>query len=170
MVPETKPEPSKGFVLPVVVFGTIELHRIQRELEALEDYFAQSQIRAAGKQVPLPQLSRLLYGMAADNDLNLLIQEQRTKLAALLKEIADSAPVVHISFAADPSSNFTAKIVEWFRKNIHPYCMVQLGLQPAIAAGCVLRTPNHILDFSLAHHFSDKRELLVTALAGGPKA
>jgi hypothetical protein len=169
MAPEAQEASSKGFVLPILVFGTIELHRLQRELESLEDYFAQSQIRAAGKQVPLPQLSRLLYGLSADNDLNLLDEKQRAKLASLLKEIADHAPVIHISFAADPSSAFTAKVVAWFRKNIHPYCLVQLGLQPAIAAGCVVRTPNHMLDFSLAHHFTEKRELLVTALAGGSK-
>ena len=72
--------------------------------------------------------------------------------------------MIHISFAADPSAAFTDKIVAWFRENIHPFVLIQVGLQPTIAAGCVVRTANHSFDFSLRQHFTKQRQLLIDKL------
>jgi len=152
--------------LPVLIFGPVEIHRLQRELEALEEYLEQTAIREPGKQAPLPRTSRLLEALAGNNRFNLLVADERQELATFLKQIDHQAPVIHISFAADPSSAFMAKIVAWFRTNIHPYALVQLGLQPTIAAGCIVRTSNKSFDFSLRHHFYDHRQLLLEALGG----
>jgi len=160
---------ARSLELPVLIFGPVEIHRLQRELESLEDYMTQANIREKGKQAPLPKTSRLLEGLAGNNNFNLLLAEDRKKLATFLKNVGMKAPVIHISFAADPSSAFTAKIVAWFRTNIHPYALVQLGLQPSIAAGCVVRTSNKSFDFSLRNRFHDKRALLLESIEGGAK-
>ena len=73
---------------------------------------------------------------------------------------------MHISFAADPSASFTEKIVAWFRENIHPNILVQIGLQPNIAAGCVVRTANKIFDFSLRENFNQSQQSLIDAIGG----
>lgn len=151
--------------LPTLVFGIIEVRRLSRELEALEEYMHQAGLREAGeRQDTLPRVSRLLDEISAANNLNLLQSDDRQKLADFLRQIAQTAPTVHISFASDPSAAFTVKIVGWLRQNMHPYTLVRLGLQPSIAAGCVLRTANKSFDFSLRHHFDEQRALLMQAL------
>jgi F0F1-type ATP synthase delta subunit len=159
--------PTKRLELPTLVFGPIELRRLLREIEAVEEYLSQSSIREPGTQIALPKTSRILDALAGNNALNLLVEDDRKRLSAFLKEIEKKAPVIHISFAADPSSAFTAKIVAWLRTNIHPYALLQLGLQPSIAAGCVLRTTNKQFDFSLRNRFLENRDLLVKAISGG---
>ncbi len=148
----------------MLVFGAVELRRLQRELETLDDYIRQVSLREAGKQPSLPRTSRLLEAAAAENHLNLLKTRDREQLAAFLTWVLQSAPQLHMSFAVDPSAAFTAKIVAWLRGNIHPQALVHLGLQPTIAAGCVLRTTNKTFDFSLRERFTAKRQLLVQAL------
>jgi F0F1-type ATP synthase delta subunit len=161
---EQPSEQKRRLVLPVLIFGNLELHRILRELLALEDYIRQNEIRQPGKQTALPKTSRMLDEISTQNKLNLLLADHRQYLIGALENISEKAPVIHISFASDPSSAFMAKIVEWFRSNVHPYALVQLGLQPAIAAGFVLRTTNKQFDFSLAKHFEKQAHLLVEAL------
>jgi F0F1-type ATP synthase delta subunit len=152
--------------LPTLIFGPVEVRRLQRELEALDEYLQQSAIREAGKQASLPKTSRLLDALANNNTMNLLVDADRTKLHTFLGKVETKAPVIHISLAADPSSAFTAKLVAWLRTNIHPYALLSLGLQPSIAAGCVVRTANKSFDFSLRNHFHDQRRLLIDAIAG----
>jgi F0F1-type ATP synthase delta subunit len=157
---------DRSLELPLLLFGPVEVHHVQRELEALEEFLTQADIRQPGKTVTMPKTSRSLDAVAGNNNFNLLQAEDRKKLRSFLQTVATSAPVVHISFAADPSSTFTAKVVAWFRTNIHPYALIQLGLQPSIAAGCIVRTDNKMFDFSLRNHFQDKRSLLIEALQG----
>jgi F0F1-type ATP synthase delta subunit len=160
---------TKSLELPTLIFGPVEIHRLLRELEALEEFMTQANIREKGKQPALPKTSRLLEGLAGNNGFNLLLAEDRTKLTKFLQLIETKAPVIHISFAADPSSAFAAKIVAWLRTNIHPYALLHLGLQPSIAAGCIVRTNSRSFDFSLRNRFHDQRPLLLKSIESGLK-
>lgn len=157
---------ARRLELPTLIFGPVEVRRLQRELESLDDYIEQAAIRDAGKQPALPKTSRLLDALANNNNLNLLVEADRSKLKTFLKKVEEKAPTIHISFAADPSSAFTAKIVAWLRMNIHPYALLSLGLQPDIAAGCVVRTRNKAFDFSLRNRFAEQHQLLTDSIAG----
>lgn len=160
-------EQSTGnmFVLPTQVFGVVEVRRLSRELEQLDEYLRQASLReGGGKQPALPRFSRLLDSTASENHLNLLQADDRERLIEELQKTLDSAPVIHLSFASDPSANFLEKIVSWLRDNIHPVTLIRLGLQPSIAAGCVLRTQNKAFDFSLRHRFDEERGLLLMSL------
>ena len=150
--------------LPVLVFGISEIRRLGRELESLEDYLQSVEIRQPGTQPALPRLSRLLDALAAENQLNLLQEADRKKLGEFLEHIEHKAPNIHISFASDPSSNFTAKIVTWLRANIHPHIMLSLGLQPTITAGCIIRTDNRVIDLSLRERFTKQQAELINSL------
>ncbi len=156
------------FVLPKQVFGVIEVRRLSRELEAVDEYLHQASLREGGsKQGNLPKVSRLLDATASENHLNLLQSDDRKQLAEALSKTLEQAPVVHMSFASDPSAAFLEKVVGWLRENIHPLVLIRLGLQPSIAAGCVLRTANRSFDFSLRHRFTEQRDLLLYSLEGG---
>lgn len=155
--------PSRQFTLPVLVFGGVEVRRLQREVEALEEFIRQSSIRKPGTQPTLPRMSRLCEGLAADNQLNLLQPDHRQAMLHFLQSVEQGAPRIHISFAADPSAAFTAKLVVWLRQNIHPFALLTVGLQPNMAAGCIVRTNNKQFDFSLRERFAHSEALLLQA-------
>jgi len=158
-------KPGRKFVLPTLVFGVVEVHRLLRELESLESYFRQANVRGARTTKDmLPKVSRMLDSLATENNCNLLMAPERAMLKQFLEVVNVQAPRVHVSFASDPSAAFTAKIVAWFRNSVHRAILVQVGLQPTIAAGCVVRTTNKSFDFSLRHHFDEQRGLLIGAL------
>lgn len=162
------PEQPKGpqLNLPTLVFGVVEVRRLQRELESVHEYFEQDKLRPAGQQGAGLKISRLLDTVAHENNINLQHAAQRDILALFFTQVLTNAPVVHISFAADPSAAFTAKIVTWLRANVHPLALLQLGLQPSIAAGCIVRTPNHVFDFSLRHRFNAQHAVLMQTIKG----
>ena len=162
--PEAVPAAASALKLPILVFGVVEVRRLKRELESLEDYMSQAAIRTPGKQAALPRLSRLLDALAAENHLNLLQPAHRAALKTFLMSTERTAPKVHISFAADPSSAFTAKMVAWLRAHIAPDTLLDVGLQPTIAAGCIVRTANKVFDLSLRNRFADADGLLMDAL------
>ena len=100
------------------------------------------------------------------NHFNLLQTADRRAAAAFLLSVKQNAPVLHISFATDPTAAFTVKIIIWLRTNILPYLLLKIGLEPRIAAGCIIRTPSKQYDFSLRRHFIDQRDQLISALKG----
>ena len=157
-------EAQQQFVLPILIFGLPEVRRLKLELEALEDFMRQSLIREPGRQPQLPRLSRMCEALVAENKLNLLLDADRKRLQLFLTNVASSAPTLHISFAADPSSAFTAKVVTWMRKQLHPHALLQVGLQPTIAAGCIVRTMNKEFDFSLRENLIKRENLLMEAI------
>ena len=164
MAHEAAPAHHSTLSLPDSVTGLTDVTRLQREADTLDEYLRQAGLRKGGDANKLPKIPIMLDDIATVNHLNLLHQADRQKLAQFLKMLQSSAPVVHMSFASEPSTEFTTKIITWLRQNIHPLLLVQVGLQPSIAAGCTLRTTNKVFDFSLRQHFLRNRQLLVDAL------
>jgi hypothetical protein len=164
------PEPE-GMQLPFTVMGPGDIARLRRELDLVDDFLHQAAIRKTGEPMKLPPTTAVLDDLAETNKCNLLSEPDRKQLSAFLVTTQKTAPVMHISFAVDPSESFMVKIIKWFRENIHPAVLLQVGLQPNIAAGCVLRTPNKQFDFSLKKNFAEKRDLLIQKIhetnAGG---
>jgi hypothetical protein len=157
--------------LPLGVVGRADVRRMQHELEELENFLQQAKIRHPGTKVNMPRATRMLEEVVTLNKFNLLQPVDRQKAMIFLQGLLDHAPTAHVSFSSDPSASFTAKIVQWFRAEIDPHTLVDVGLQPNIAAGCIVRTANRVFDFSLREHFNQQRGLLTAALASvGPVA
>jgi hypothetical protein len=111
-------------------------------------------------------LSRLLDSVARENGYNLLEDKSRTELEGKLNDILGKAPLLHISFASEPSPRALEQILSWFRQNIHPQALLQVGLQPTIAAGCTLRTANKFFDMSMRDYLKQQEGYLVQLIAG----
>ena len=157
-------QPKSQIQLPVQVIGPVDVNRLIREVEGLNDFMMQSAIRMPGSSMKLPRTSRLFDEFIAVNHFNMLQTADRRAAATFLQSIKQQAPVIHMSFASDPTAAFTVKIVMWLRANIHPYLLIQIGLEPRIAAGCIVRTPNKQFDFSLRRHFIAQRDQLINVL------
>ena len=161
-----KPASQKqAMVLPVQVSTPVDVGRLLRETQEVKETLLQLQLRQAGKQPALPKISSGLDQLVQLNKLNLLQEADRKQLETFLKTLKDSAPVVHVSFSADPSVSFMEKLVAWLRREIDPLIIVTVGLQPAIGVGCVVRTTNKQYNFSLRENFKKKRDLLREQIA-----
>ena len=137
-----------------------DLARVTRELEALDDSLYQAGLRKPGQPTKLARSSATLEELARLNGVSLLDAKQRAQLIELLHALLEHAPHVRMSLAAEPSGRFVQEVIVWMRGNIHPTVLVEIGLQPSLAAGCMLRTPNKVFDMSLRHRFEEQRHLL----------
>jgi len=153
----------KKLELPLTVIGPADVGRLMLEMERLDEALRAAALRSGG-EVKMPKTSRPLDDVAEINKLDLLTKDDRQQLKEFLVSVRDHAPVIHISFASEPSAAFTLKIVEWMRSNIARYLLVQVGLQPSIAAGCVVRTTNKVFDMSLRRYLDSSSGLLLEAL------
>lgn len=161
---------QKILTLPLQVVGRVDLGRLLREAMAVDDFMAQTAIREPGTSMKMPRTSKLLDEMLTANKLNILIEDQRHQLLEFLKEVNRDAPLLHMSFSADPSPLFLKRLMSWLRAEIHPMVLVQVGLQPSIGAGCIVRTPSKYFDFSLRQHLTGRRDVLMQKLAVTPSA
>jgi hypothetical protein len=154
--------------LPVLVISPSDLGRLVRELAAIDDQLLQLKLRQPGSEVKLPKTTQLMDQLVSQNGLSLLQVGDRDWLIEALEAIRKHAPILHISFSVDPSTVFLSKLMVWLRREIHPFVLISIGLQPNIAAGCVVRTTNQVFDFTLRRNFADKRDKLKQALIAAP--
>jgi F0F1-type ATP synthase delta subunit len=149
-----------------MVVGPADLAKLQREINGLDDFFVAAKARQAGTAIQPPKLTRVLNQMAKDNNINLLEANERQKLAVSLQSLSEKSPVLNVSFASEPSPNALVQLVVWIRANIHPQALIRIGLQPSIAAGCYLRTPNKGFDMSLRAALKRSEPELLKLIAG----
>jgi len=131
--------------LPEQLVSSVDLSRIIRELEALDESLRQAELRKPGEPTKLSRSSVSLEELARINKVSLVDSKQRQQLILLLKGFLDHAPRIHMSLATEPSAGFTRKMILWLRANIHPVVLLEIGLQPTLAAGCIVRTTNKML-------------------------
>jgi len=155
--------------LTLAVVGPSEIRRSVRELAGLDDYFVASAARQNTDAAGQPRITQLLDELARANGINLLEAGQRKKLSEALNQVLKDAPSLHISFAREPSPKALEKIVSWFRDNIDKNSLLQIGLQPSIAAGCVLRTSNQLFDMSIRAKLDKHGSTLLSLIAGASK-
>lgn len=162
----TSPPTAKKIVgLPVMITSPVDVGRLIRELETIDETLLQLGLRKAGTEVKMPKTSQLMDQLITLNKLNLLQVEDRQLLQQFLAYVQEQAPVLHISFSADPNTSFLEKLMAWLRREINPLVLVTVGLQPNIGAGCVIRTTNKYFDLSLKQDFAKKAQMLHDALA-----
>ena len=156
---------AAAFVLPVQLSGRTDINRLLRELQKLEEVL----VGEESKKTLTPKVTALLNQTALVNGYKLLERTHRQHIAEQLTKIRDHAPLLHISFAAEPSPKVTETVLTWLRANVHRYALLQIGLRPAIAAGCVLRTPNKIFDMSLGASLQKQTPYLLELLKGATR-
>jgi hypothetical protein len=151
--------------LPLSVVSPVDVGRLIRELETLDNAILEQGLR--GQTVAVPAMSRLMAQTIEMNHINILDEADRKLLTQLLVSVREKAPVLHLSFSADPTPAFVEKIMAYLRREIHPLVLMTAGLQPNIGAGCIVRSTNKYFDCSLRQDFLEKRALLMEKLREG---
>lgn len=154
------------FVLPNGVVTMSDVGRLMREAESVDNFLNQAAVRQPGTQVQLPKTSNVFDDLVSTSKLNLLQESDRKILSDYLHTVRTHAPILHIGFNTDPSPIFQQRLITWLRQQMNPNIILQIGLQPNIGAGCIVRTNNKVFDFSLRQKFSDQRMLLISKLRG----
>lgn len=156
---------SATIQLPSRLVTHVDLARTLRELRGLDDWLNQSALRAGGQAVTPPKTSATLEELAEANGVSLLDASQRGQLIQVLSSFMDHAPRLNISFAVEPTPKFLQELIVWMRSNINPVMVVDVGMQPTLAAGCMVRTQNKMFDMSLRNRLKESREALIQSIA-----
>ncbi|HET8689941.1 MAG TPA: hypothetical protein VFL81_00705 [Candidatus Saccharimonadales bacterium] len=138
---------ARRLILPGDIVGRADVTKVLRELESVNDFMLQADLRHVA--VRLPAISRQLNSLAEANQYDLSDKRQRLQLITFLNKIRSLAPQIHLSLASEPSETATAKIIDWLRRELSSYTMLEIGIQPSMVAGCRIRTTNKLFDFSL---------------------
>ena len=155
---------EQTFVLPADVIGRSDVNHLMREIEKVDYELEAQAVRQPGQALILPSLTHTMAGIMAANNLAVETPDHRKDLLTNLRTIKEHAPVMQITFAADPDPAVLAQLVGWVRQNLHPAALVTVGMQPSIVGGCVVRTPDHIYDFSLKKQFKQNISDLLAAI------
>lgn len=151
--------------LPLSVVSPADVIRLRRNLEQFNDQHQQATLRAkSGNSAEAVSAGQVLREFATMNKCDLEKTAERQALLGDLEALLKHAPTVTMSFASEPSAAFMTKIVNWFRTSIHPALLISVGLQPTIAAGCILRAGGKVYDLSLRHKFTEQRTLLIDSI------
>lgn len=161
---EEEQESRKFTGLPLSVVGPVDIGRLLRELEHIDNSLVQLSLRSPGQEVKMPKTSKMMDDVIIMNRLNLLQKPEREELGRFLEAVRAKAPTIHISFGADPTPRFTERLMVYLRKEIHPLLLLTIGLQPTIGAGCIVRTTNKYFDLSLGKDFGKYRDILMAKL------
>lgn len=155
---------TSDFKLTPNITTTLELARVTHEAEKLDDFLLQSHLRSPGSSAALPKTTQALENVAETNGLSLLDATHRKHLIGNLHNLRTNGEKIHISFAVEPPPAVVQKIVAWMRANIQKNIVVEIGLQPTISVGCIVRTTNKVFDMSLRHRFSGSKDILTGIL------
>jgi len=136
--------------LPLFVTSKKDILKLRREAEKLSESLLQQRV-AADKSKAKRDLYEPSENLRQFMELNKIKSDEAalSQLDKTLREVYEKSPQVRLSFASEPDQESLQKLTSWFRTNTHPMLFVQVGIQPMITGGCVLRTPRMRYDFSL---------------------
>ena len=162
------PTAAEIISLPPSLISRVDAIRLGRELETISAFYEQ-QAHHHTKEEPA-RLSPILEAISEGNQLDLSQADNRARLQGFLNDLKKDAPTIHMSFAATPSSKFTAKLITWLRDEIHPLLLLDISLQPTIAAGCIIRTESKYIDCSVRQNLVQSKPKLLELMRGSQHA
>lgn len=155
------------FALPPSVVSRLDVSRLVSELERVDNELTSDSIRHKvneGHEVSRPMISEQLTDFLSANELNLDDDHQRGQLIKEMRQLKDTAPVIHMTFAVPADRESLAILMNWLRESVHRQAVIAIGLQPSLVAGVYMRTPNHVHDFSMRARLKENHSKLVGML------
>ena len=136
--------------LPHSIGGKRDLILATRQVEQILNDRLQDEVRErfGAKKVGTNAGERMLGELLETNKM----KDDTATLKKLLQQmegIRQHAPQVRIAFSQEPDQDLYKRVVAWFRTEIDPGALVQIGVQPNIGGGFILTTPMRRYDFSL---------------------
>lgn len=163
---ESKTKTYAEFVLPPSVVTKVDLSRLIREIEWIDNEITAATVRTKTgvEQTAAPTVSAAFEAFLGQNQLTLATSRERSELIAQMRLLKDKVPVIHMTFAVAADRESLQQLTAWIRSSVHPQAVISVGLQPALVAGVYLRTPNHVHDLSLRAMLANSHDVLIKEL------
>lgn len=136
--------------LPNTIGGKRDLILAMREIEQILSDEIQNDVRSkyGAEQHKQSHAGRhMVDELLKENNLNHEIATLRQVLKSM-EDFKNHSPQIRLAFSQEPDPDMYRKVVEWFRREIHPGVLVQIGVQPSIGGGFTMQTPVRRYDFS----------------------
>lgn len=133
--------------LPSSVVTRADVSRLAAELEHVDGDMNSARLR--GQNDAVSSLSPALREFIDSNKLSLDNDKVRMEIIGAIRQIKDTAPIIHMTFATPADTESLGTLVDWLRTSVNPRAVIQTSLQPSLIAGVYIRTPNHVHDLSL---------------------
>ena len=155
-----------GLTLPPSVVSKADVARLVVEVEQIDAQQTADAVRGkVGAAVHSETgMSQQLADFLTQNKLALGGGPERSELIKQLRQIKESVPVIHMTFAVPADRESLQQLVAWLRTSVHPQAVISIGLQPNLVAGVSIRTTNHVHDFSMRSALKKNHGLLVKEL------
>lgn len=159
-------EPNVPFTLPPTVVSKLDVSHLVSELERVDNELTTAAIHEkTGRPEHIePVLSEQLAAFLGQNKLTIGDGRARSQLIVQMRQLKETVPVIHMTFATQADRESLGKLAEWLRSSIHPQAVIEVGLQPALVAGVSIRTPNHVHDLSMRAKLKGSHGVLVEEL------
>lgn len=148
--------------LPPSVITKLDMSNLLADAERVDAEITDSEVRArvSKEAIVAPRFSDQLEDFLHLNELSFEDTNKRIKVIAQLRRLKESAPVIHMTFAATADNESLQRIAGWLRESVHPQVLIFVGVNPGLIAGVYMRTPNQIHDMSLRGKLVGQRDLL----------
>ncbi len=155
-------------LLPPSVVSKPDLARLVRELETVDGALTTvaARARVGVQSSTMPGLSQPLTDFLTTNKLTLTDSHSREVLIRAMRELKETAPTVHMTFAVEADRTSLQQLAQWLRIQVHPQAVIAVGVQPGLVAGVYLRTNNRVFDLSLKGALKAGRAVLTKELEG----
>jgi len=165
MASESTAANTPAFELPAAVYSPQLLESVIYDIQYYLDWIRQNQIRqkvgAAAKAQPNHSDETVLV-IEAWLDGRPVTLELVQSLLDQLKAL--KLPQVHVTLAALPNGSQRETIVKWFRTNTNPRVLVSFVADRNVGGGLVVRTPNHVYDYTWKQELVSARDKLAGIL------
>ena len=151
--------------LPNSIATKSDLVGVIRNVDEVLDNYVENRIRnMEGVDFQSrPDVTSNLAELVSINKLDVNVDTLKS-LKQWLDHLNDHAPIVRFTFASDPNPEFIGGLVNWLRTATGRFVIIRYGIQPTIAAGCLMYTPARRYDFSLRNHLLSSDKVFKSAL------
>jgi hypothetical protein len=156
-----------NLMLPAEMYSSDQISVCIQELRRLvslrRDMATQSRVGVASRaQASVPTLVEAL--LHANGLTGATLKELEDVIKAL-ESLRSSTPVVHLTFASLPGPKLIAKLVEWFRREVHPQALLSFVMDRTIGGGVIIRTHATMYDFSFTNQLLRQKDRLTEIVA-----
>lgn len=151
--------------LPSSIATKSDLVAVLRNVDEVLDSYIENRVRnLEGVDFKSrPDVASNLAELVSENNLEVSLDTLKS-LKQWLAHLNEHAPVVRFTLASDPTPEFVGGLVNWLRQNSGQFVIIRYGVQPTIAAGCLMYTPARRYDFSLRQHLLTANEAFLKSL------
>jgi len=155
--------------LPSSIVSLNDLKDLIAEISSYLSWYSHQQIKAKiANKAPQEQfnLSPTAASLISDVAHNKQASSQDIEqLLAKLRLLAEKAIIVTITLAAIPSPGIKKTLTAWCRDNISDIALINFNFNREILGGMVIKTNNHIYDWSIRRQLIANKDKLTQALS-----